>query len=83
MSNVIYYIYTLGISTGSTNQSMKLKRAGHESLFNKFEFIVCCSSDQEVKNGKPHPDAFDVARRRFQSIPEAKGQLYFLTQKLE
>ena len=56
---------------------MKLKRAGHESLFDKFEFVVCCSSDPEVKNGKPHPDAFDVARRRFQPIPEAKGQLYF------
>ena len=52
---------------------MKLKRAGHESLFDKFEFIVCCSSDPEVKNGKPHPDAFDVARRRFQPIPEVKG----------
>ena len=56
---------------------MKLKRAGHEKLFDKFEFIVCCSTDPEVKQGKPHPDAFDVARRRFSPIPDPEKCLAF------
>ena len=67
----------IAISTGSTTQSMTLKRAGHEELFDMFQFIVCCSSDPEVKNGKPHPDAFDVARKRFEPVPEASSCLAF------
>ena len=43
----------------------------------KFEFVVCCSSDPEVKNGKPHPDAFDIARKRFDPVPEPKKCLAF------
>ena len=43
----------------------------------KFEFVVCCSSDPEVKNGKPHPDAFDIARKRFDPVPEARKCLAF------
>ena len=70
-------LITAAISTGSTETSMKLKRAGHEKLFDKFEFIVCCSTDPEVKQGKPHPDAFDVARRRFNPIPDPEKCLAF------
>ena len=36
-----------------------------------------CGSDPDVKSGKPAPDAFDVARRRFPNSPEPSKCLAF------
>ena len=58
-----------------TNQSFLFVNQSENS--HKFEFVVCCSSDPEVKNGKPHPDAFDIARKRFDPVPEARKCLAF------
>lgn len=67
----------ISISTGSTTTSYGIKTQNYQKIFKQFEFVVCCSSDPEVKNGKPHPDAFDVARKRFDPVPEAKTCLAF------
>ena len=68
----MWFIVTLipGLSYG-------IKTQNYKNLFDQFEFVVCCSSDPEVKNGKPHPDAFDIARKRFDPVPEPKNCLAF------
>jgi len=67
----------IAISTGSTTTSYGIKTQNYKNIFSQFEFVVCCSSDPEVKNGKPHPDAFDIARKRFDPVPEPKKCLAF------
>ena len=63
----------IAISTGSSNDSFDLKTKNLKTFFNMFDPVVKCGSDPEVKNGKPAPDAFEVARLRFS--PQPKGEL--------
>ena len=65
------------ISTGSSNEAFDQKATNLGDFFSKFEFIVKCGSDPEVKSGKPAPDAFDVARGRFKPVPPAAKCLAF------
>ena len=58
-----------GISTGSSEEAFKLKATNISSFFEPFDFILKCGSDDEVKNGKPAPDAFLVAMNRFTVKP--------------
>merc|ERR1712131_301264 len=60
----------ISISTGSSDSSFALKTKHFQEFFDLFDFVVKCGSDPEVKSGKPAPDAFDVARRRFPNPPE-------------
>ena len=39
----------IGICTGSTDRGFKLKSTNHSDFFRNFDFILCCSSDDEVK----------------------------------
>lgn len=59
----------IAISTGSSNEAFALKSMNNQDFFSNFEFILRCGSDPEIKNGKPAPDAFEVARKRFSSVP--------------
>ena len=59
----------IAISTGSSNEAFALKSMNNQEFFSNFEFILRCGSDPEVKNGKPAPDAFEVARKRFSIVP--------------
>ena len=59
-----------GISTGSSREAFELKSKNLKPFFEKFDFILLCGSDPEVKHGKPAPDAFEIARLRFKNPPE-------------
>ena len=59
----------IAISTGSSNEAFALKSMNNQEFFSNFEFILRCGSDPEIKNGKPAPDAFEVARKRFSIVP--------------
>lgn len=67
----------IAISTGSSNDSFDLKTKNLKNFFNMFDHVVKCGSDPEVKNGKPAPDAFEVARLRFSPQPKASSCLAF------
>jgi len=60
----------LAIATGSNKESYDLKVMRHQELIGLFHHVVLASSDPEVKQGKPHPDSFLVAARRFEDNPE-------------
>merc|ERR1711990_1069654 len=67
----------IAISTGSSNESFDLKTKNLKTFFDMFDPVVKCGSDPEVKNGKPAPDAFEVARLRFSPQPKASSCLAF------
>jgi len=54
-----------GISTGSSNENYELKSTNLKLFFSKFDFVLRCGSDPEIKMGKPAPDAYLVAKERF------------------
>jgi len=53
------------VATSSSKESFAIKSKNHKELFKAFNHIVLGASDPEVKNGKPSPDIFEVAARRF------------------
>jgi pseudouridine-5'-monophosphatase len=59
----------LAIATSSKNSTFKLKSRGKEEFFKMFNHIVVGSNDAEVKRGKPNPDIFLVAAKRFPNPP--------------
>lgn len=56
---------------------VELKSTYHKELFALFNHKVCGSTDKEVENGKPAPDIFLVAARRFAKPPAATDCLVF------
>lgn len=62
----------IGISTGSSNEAFDIKSTNLKPFFAKFDFILKCGSDPEVKEGKPAADAFTVAQTRFNPTPDGK-----------
>ena len=77
IDHLIEHKIPFGISTGSSNEAFDQKATNLKDFFAQFSFIVKCGSDPEVKNGKPAPDAFDVARKRFNPIPASEKCLAF------
>ncbi|XP_021960693.1 pseudouridine-5'-phosphatase [Folsomia candida] len=59
------------IATSSKTTTFRLKSKGKEDFFGKFSHIVIGSDDPEVVQGKPHPDIFHVAAKRFPNPPES------------
>ena len=72
VEHLVKHNIPIAISTGSTDRGYELKSSNYKLFFSNFQFILRCSSDAEVKYGKPHPDAFEVARKRFQPELEKK-----------
>ena len=70
IDHLIAHNIPIGISTGSSNEAFDIKSTNLKPFFAKFGFILKCGSDPEVKNGKPAPDAFEVARTRFTPMPD-------------
>ena len=60
----------LALATGSALYSYKLKVSKHPEVFSCFNHVVC-SDDEEVTNGKPFPDIYETAVRRFTKLPES------------
>ncbi|KAG4075872.1 hypothetical protein HA402_003698 [Bradysia odoriphaga] len=65
------------LATSSSQEMGELKMSSHQSLFDLFNHKVYGSTDPEVKHGKPAPDIFLVAARRFQAKPSPSECLVF------
>jgi len=59
----------VAIATSSRKCNSKLKMEGHRELFGLFNHKVFGSDDPEVTRGKPNPDIFLVAAKRFPDAP--------------
>lgn len=62
----------IAIGTSSGAESVAIKTKNHMEVFKLFHHYVMGSSDPEVKEGKPAPDIFLLAAKRFPNPPEPK-----------
>jgi pseudouridine-5'-monophosphatase len=67
----------IALATSSGAESVQVKITNHGELFKLFNHKVMGSSDPEVKEGKPSPDIFLVAARRFPDKPRPEDCLVF------
>ncbi|KAL7306401.1 hypothetical protein TKK_0001819 [Trichogramma kaykai] len=67
----------IALGTSSSDESYNLKTSHLQEIFDLFDHKVMGSSDPEVKRGKPQPDIFYVAARRFPDNPEPCKCLVF------
>lgn len=69
----------IAIATGSAESGFE-RKTGHigDILRKPFSHHVYAGSDPEVKRGKPHPDVFEQAAKRFKNPPkDMKSVLVF------
>lgn len=67
----------IALATSSGADSVEVKTRNHQELFGLFNHKVMGSSDAEVKEGKPAPDIFLVAAKRFPDSPSPSQCLVF------
>lgn len=67
----------IALATSSSKQLYDVKTTNHANIFDLFDHKVYGSSDPEVVHGKPLPDIFIVAARRFPDQPDPKQCLVF------
>lgn len=67
----------IALATSSSKDLYDLKTIKHTELFDLFGHKVYGSSDPEVVQGKPSPDIFIVAARRFKDQPDPSQCLVF------
>jgi len=68
----------IAIATSSQKSNFDLKAKGKEEFFGHFNHVVIGSDNPEVKHGKPSPDIFLLAAKKFPSPPESmKNVLVF------
>ncbi|KAF9382650.1 glutathione synthase [Podila verticillata] len=61
----------IAVATSSYRKNFNLKATNNQHLFTLFDVIVC-GDDPAIKNGKPNPDIFFVARDRLAEHFEQK-----------
>ncbi|CAH1184051.1 unnamed protein product [Phyllotreta striolata] len=59
----------LAVATSSNQDQFRTKTQNYKDLMSLFEHVVCSGTDPEVQKGKPHPDVFQVAAKRFPGKP--------------
>uniref|UniRef100_A0A914Q6G2 Uncharacterized protein n=1 Tax=Panagrolaimus davidi TaxID=227884 RepID=A0A914Q6G2_9BILA len=65
----------LAISTGSGSEEFDVKKKKFEDVLDKFETVVLAGDDDEVKDGKPEPDAYQIPMKRFKTKPESPDKV--------
>lgn len=65
------------VATSSSKESFTIKTKNHCELFELFDHIVMGASDVEVKKGKPAPDIFEIAAKRFKDRPKYENVGFF------
>lgn len=66
----------IAIASGSAKSGFE-RKTGHigEILRQPFDHHVFAGSDDEVKRGKPFPDVFEIAAKRFKPPPKSSQQV--------
>lgn len=59
----------IGLATSSSKETYDIKTSKHQDLFDLFPYKTWGSSDPEVERGKPYPDIFFAAARKFPDTP--------------
>lgn len=67
----------IALGTSSSLEMAEIKMASHQELFDLFLHKVMGSTDPDVKCGKPAPDIFLVAGKRFADKPKSGNCLVF------
>jgi len=67
----------MALCTGSSEYAFKVKTSKHGDFFTTFSPKVFCGSDDEVKKGKPDPEAYLITRKRFSDTPSLESCLVF------
>lgn len=65
------------LATSSSQEMAEVKMGSHQGLFELFSHKVMGSTDPEVKHGKPSPDIFLIAAKRFKTKPDPSECLVF------
>lgn len=60
----------IALATGSDREGYELKTSRWHDLFDLFHHKVLGGSDPEVPHGKPEPDIFLTAAKRFPDNPD-------------
>lgn len=66
----------IALATSSSAESFALKTGHLTAVFDLFHHKVLGGSDPEVKQGKPNPDIFLVAAKRFPDSPDPSKVTY-------
>jgi len=67
----------IALATSSDRENYELKTQRWHDLFKVFHHIVIGGSDPEIKHGKPKPDIFLIAAKRFPDNPDPSKCLVF------
>lgn len=67
----------IALATSSGKEGAEIKMSNHPELFRLFNHKVMGSTDAEVLHGKPAPDIFIIAAKRFPDQPDPSKCLVF------